>query len=335
MKKIIALVLTLILMLSIVACGQGTTNEPNETTDGGNGSESSTDETTGADDVTDPEGTDGSDVTEDKGTGGEETGGDSSSDHKLQDATTVDETVYLNVAGAYYRSAPDVYEKNIGGRAVWGDALHRVSYNTEWSVIVVDDVKYYLPTECVSTTQPTEEPVFTEVSDKVTVADSDVALYTAPVATETAIYVTLDEGTELSRLKSDTYWSIVTYEGYELYIETASLSDSEGSVDDIEFSSYETTVVVTASETILYSIASTDQSISESVATVLKGVELETFAISEDGLWYGVSYLDSTSGYTLNVYVQASAVAATDEMEETEGSEGIPDDGEDEGLGEE
>ena len=341
MKKIIVLILALLLVMTAVACGQGSTGNSDETTGGGNGPESGSAETTGGstdpDDVTtsnDGEGSGESDVTDETTGGDAETTGGSAAPG-LQDATEVDETVYLTVAGAYYRSAPDIYENNIIGRVAWGDELNRVAYNTEWSVILVEGVKYYISTECVSKTAPTEEPTFTETNDTVTVVGSDVALYTAPLATDATLFDYLEEGVKLTRVKYNEKWSVVSHGGYELYLEVDGHTDAEDS-EEIEFTEYEATLEVKADGTILYSIASTDTSISETVATLTKGTQIEAVSVSEDGLWYSVYYFHTDLGVEQRVYIQASAVTVmgedgeSSEEELPEDGEDIPEDGEEE-----
>ena len=97
MKKLIALMLALILMLCIVACDSGNSGDSKETTGSTEESGGGNDETTGGTNGSDGDGetTAGDDVT----TSGE---GGNVKEPVLQDAVTVDETVYLAVDGAAY-----------------------------------------------------------------------------------------------------------------------------------------------------------------------------------------------------------------------------------------
>ncbi len=310
MKRIFVLVLALVLALLVVACDQSGTGNPSETTGGGNNPGPNAGETTGAggpsSDATDPDGSGSSE----EGEGPEDPGPTVPS---LLDGTVVNETVYLSVESAYYRSAPDEYEDNLVASVAWGAELNRVCYNSDWSIILLNEEYYYLPTDALSKTEPASEDreEFTAVSDTVTVTGSDVMLRTAPISSDITGYISLEEGDSLVRVKYSDGWSIVVYQGLELYIEIDLHSGSQGSIDDVNFNNYEGTVTVTANTATLYTLYTTDLENSEVIATPKKGETMVATAVSEDGTWYRVEYMDPSTGRTLSLYVQASEVSAT------------------------
>lgn len=303
MKKIIALALALILALLIVACDNGGTVDPKETTGG------SPEQSEG-----DVGGSGGPSSDESDPSGSEGDGGGEDSDPTvptLFDGTVVDETVYLAVDAAYYRSTADEYEDNLVDRVTWGTELRRVCYNSDWSIIVLNEEYYYLPTEALSKETPEEQEEYTAVNDKVIVEESDVVLRTAPVSTDVTAQFDVEEGTELTRVGYSDRWSIISYEGLKLYIEIDLHSDSQGSIDDVNFNNYEGTVTVTANTATLYTLYTTDLENSEVIATPKKGETMVATAVSEDGTWYRVEYMDPSTGRPLSLYVQASEVSAT------------------------
>ena len=300
MKKIIALALALILALLIVACDNGGTVDPKETTGG------SPEQNEGDVGGSGGPSSDGSDPFCSEGDGGGEDADPTVP--TLFDGTVVDETVYLAVDAAYYRSTADEYEDNLVDRVTWGTELRRVCYNSDWSIIVLNEEYYYLPTEALSKETPEEQEEYTAVNDKVIVEESDVVLRTAPIATDVTAQLDVEEGTELTRVGYSDRWSIISYEGLKLYIEIESHSDSQGSSDDIVINDYEGTLTVKVTEAKIYSIPTVDGE--EVLGTAKKNAELVAIGVSADGSWYQIRFLDSSSGKYIECYVQESDVNA-------------------------
>ncbi len=306
MKKLIALILAMLLMLCIVACDGGSSDDPKETTAGGDVTTAGDDVTTAGDDVT----TAGDDVTtagDDVTTSGEDAG---PKEPELLDAVVVDETVYLDVDGAAYRTAPETLEDNIAGSLRWGASANRVLYNEEWSVIVIEGTKYYLPTECLSTEEVEGHSGFTTVNDTVLTVGTDIVLRTAPIAEEITEQLYLDEDVSLRRVRYSDEWSVVVYENVEYYIDAAQHSGSQGSsMDDLTFDTYTGTLTVTASSANLYGVPSNDDADAEIVASAAKGEKLTGALVSSDGQWYGVNFLNPSTGMMQLVYVKAADVS--------------------------
>ena len=305
MKKLIALMLTFLLVLCIVACDSGNAGDSEETsgnTEESGGNDETTGETNGSDE--DGETTAGDDVT----TSGD---GGSVKEPVLQDAVTVDETVYLAVDGAAYRSAPESLDDNVKGSLRWNDSVHRVLYNSEWSVIEINGTKYYLPTECLSETEMEGASDFTSVNDTVLSVGTDIVLRTAPIVSDLTEQLYLDEGVSLRRVRYSGSWSVVVYENVEYYVEAEYHSGSQGSsAEDLSFSDYSGTLTVTSTSAKLYGIPSNDDDAAEIVGTVVQGDTLTAVSVSSDGQWYGVSYLDPATGLTSQVYIKASSVSS-------------------------
>lgn len=300
MKKIIALILAFMLISCIVACDNGSAGDSKETTTP-SGNEGNPDGTTG--------GGDGSQPVDDVTTSGS---GENVKIPVLQDAVAVNETVYLTVDGAHYRSLPVSLDNNLVGSLKWGDSVVRVAYNNEWSAIVINETEYYLPTECLSATKPEGDSDFVPMYDTVLSGESDAVLRTAPIASGLTEQVYLDEGVSLRRVRRNQKWSVVEYEGVELYIEVDLHSDPQKSEEEINFDTYEGTLVVTAESANLYGVPSNDEVLAEIEGTVRKGEKLTAHFVSTDGTWYCVSAVDAATGMTQKVYIKAADVKAAE-----------------------
>ena len=307
MKKLIALILAMLLLLCAVACGGGTTVDPQETTGGTEAPDGSDEGSSGGEDDGTTGGEDDASSDGDVTTEGQSGG---TKEPVLQNAVTVDETVYLAVDGASYRTAPEALEENLAGALKWKDAVHRVLFNDEWSVIEIEETTYYLPTSCLSEDEPEGDSDFTAVSDTVLTEGTDVLLRTAPLAEDCTEQLYLDEGVSLRRVRYSDLWSVVVYEGTEYYIDATQHSGSQGSsAEDLVFNAYTGTLTVTADTATLYVVPSSDDGDAEIAGSATKGAALTAVLVSTDGAWYGVSYLDPATGMTTQVYVKASDVS--------------------------
>ena len=320
MRKFFALVLALIMILSLVACGQNeddTTDSDPIITDPTDTEPTDTEPTdTGIDGVTDKQEPADTDPIE---TDAPETDAPLSTEFvEVNEVVYVYGTDILNV-----RKEPSTSSEKMGEMKE-GEQVTRLGYNSEWSKISYYGNEYYASSDYLTTSAPLE---FADKTDTVYItAEGTLNLRKKP-SQNADIWAYLPYGTELSRTGIATTadgdgitWSRLLYNGGVCYASTSFLSEEKPSLSDVDEDFY------TLNETVYVARKNGDRvveqlniralpSLSSNIVDVvtpdteLLRVGIAKEADDEDIIWSMVIYKGKT-GYVSSNYITKDAPEA-------------------------
>lgn len=306
MKKLLAVLLALLTLLSFAACGNGSDTESESDTETNVGTESESETETETE--TDPE---------------------SESESEPETETNVppvdnsfverNETVYVNGANALnIRATNTLDDNNIVGALKEGDSVKRVGYNETWSKIVYNGKEYYASSKYLSTKAPVafddvNETVYVKVENTVTVrskawADSEALAY---LPNGTAVIRT---GVAKEADEFGSYWSRIIYtdekgNAKDGYINSRFLS----SETPLAFTEVNETVIISNCETLnLRAEASVN---GKTLASPKSGTELQRIGLATaadaDGIVWSMLMHEGNVCYASSAYLAVKADAKT------------------------
>lgn len=319
MKKLLAVLLALLMILSFTACGNDTETESETDAD--------TESTPATESETNAESTETETETESN------TEAETEPVAPPVDNTFVDrdETVYVNGANALnIRSSNEIVDGNVVGSLKEGTSVKRVGYNEVWSKIEYNGTVCYASSKYLSTKAPL---AFTDVDEVVYVkVENTVTLRSKPWA-ESESLAYLANGIALNRtgIASDidefgSAWSRVKYvnnkgETVEGYINSKFLTVEA----PIAFTEVDETVVITNCETL--NIRAEASTSGKTLASPIKGTEIQRIGIAakadKDGIVWSMLMYEGNVCYASSSYLTLKADLETAETEAADTTETV------------
>lgn len=213
MKKLAALSLALLFVISLSSCKGGTGDT--ETSDSADGSTSYKVVTTS------PE-TTAQDTTADTTAQTTEDTTPSTTEPPVLSFTPVDKTAYVIVDNVYVRTAPAT-TGNVGVATLhYGDDIKCVGISDNWFKVIYADKEHYISASCLTFDNITGDDV-EAVNDTVYVNVDVLTLRHGPSGdTEPMGYAS--KGDALTRVGKNEYWSKITHNGNIYYVGNSAIS---------------------------------------------------------------------------------------------------------------
>ncbi len=316
MKKILLIALALLLVLSLVACGNEQETTGDSDTQSPIDSTSKPDETT-----TEPDET----TTQPDETTTEPEGSETTTEPTTPDTTAfieVKETVYvfgtdvLNIRASYSADSEKV------GEMKEGESVVRTGYNEEWSRILYYGEVRYASSNYLTTTAPFE---YTNKTETVYVNSEQLNLR-IKASSEADIVVTLKYGDAIERTGVSTTkdengyeWSRLLYNGQVCYANSIYLSATPSVSDTIVFEEKNDTVYTTAEVAVNLREDATATStivVSLGYGTRLERTGLATAPDAEGITWSRVLYNGKVC-YITSAYLTTTPIVSIEDADET------------------
>lgn len=320
MKKLLLIALALLLVLSLLACGDD--KETTKDTDTNTPAESTTepDETTTEPDetTTEPDSDESDESTEPESseTTTEAPAIDPSAFIEVKETVYVYNTDILNIRASYSTDSEKV------GEMKEGESVIRTGYNNEWSRILFYGETRYANSAFLTTTAPFE---YTDKTETVYVTSTQLNLR-AKASPDATIVASLKHGDAIERTGVSTTtdengyeWSRLLYNGQVCYANSAHLATSPSASATLAFDDVNDVVYTTAENTVnLREDASSTATIVASVGygTRLERTGLATAPDAEGITWSRVKYNDKIC-YITTKYLTTAPTVSFEDADET------------------